>query len=134
MEPFLFHFDRVVVTILHSVADLKVVLKDKEGFISDLMLDVYRYADDNERLKKKLKDADSQMVDSMKRIKDLSAVLQHFKEASKLLVDLVDPAAGEAAEEKTLLSRLQEAPQKLSAYVMSTVKSYVSTTLVLIKA
>ncbi|KAG2589447.1 hypothetical protein PVAP13_5NG017500 [Panicum virgatum] len=74
------------------------------------------------------------MVDSMKRIKDLSAELQDFKEASKLLIDLVDPVVVEATEERSLLSRLQEATQKLSTYVLSTVKSYVSTALGLVKA
>lgn len=49
-------------------------------------------------------------------------------------MDLVDPVAGDAAEERTLLQRLQEAPQKLSAYVMGTVKSYVSTALGIVKA
>lgn len=49
-------------------------------------------------------------------------------------MDLVDPVSGNAAEERTLLQRLQEAPHKLSAYVMGTVKSYVSTALGLVKA
>ena len=124
----------VVIMLCYDV-ELKVVLKAKQGFISDLMLDVYRYTDAHDKLEKKLRDVDRQMVDSMQRIKDLSTELQHYSDATKVVLDLVDPAAGEAAEETaTLLQQVQEAPQKLSAYVVGTVKLYVSTALGLVKA
>jgi len=110
----------------HS-AEIKRIQEAKNKAMKELR-------DANEKLEKKLKDADSQMVDSMMRIKDLSAELQDFKEASKLLIDLVDPVVVEATEERSLLSRLQEATQKLSAYVLSTVKSYLLTALGLVKA
>ena len=66
---------RAVANLFCSDVELKVVLKAKEGFISDRMLDVYRYTDAHDKLEKKLKDFDNQMVDSMKRIKSLSAEL-----------------------------------------------------------
>lgn len=62
--------------------------------------------DANQELEKKLKDADRQMVDSMKRIKALSAELQDFKDAAKLIVEMVGPVAGETEGEMTLLQHL----------------------------
>ncbi|KAG2562115.1 hypothetical protein PVAP13_8KG275805 [Panicum virgatum] len=90
--------------------------------------------DAHQILEKKLKDADHQMVDSMKRIKALSAELQDFKDAAKLVVDMVDPVAVEAEGEKTMLQHLQEVPQKFTAYVTETTKSYVATALGLLKS
>ena len=94
---------KVVIFPCNFDAELKTLLKAKEDFITDLTLDVYRYTDAHQNLEKKLKDADQQMVDSMKRIKALSAELQDFKDAAKLVVDMVDPVTGEAEGEKTLL-------------------------------
>ena len=94
---------KVVIFPCNFDAELKTLLKAKEDFITDLTLDVYRYTDAHQNLEKKLKDADHQMVDSMKRIKALSAELQDFKDAAKLVVDMVDPVTGEAEGEKTLL-------------------------------
>ena len=101
------------------------MLKAKEGFITDLMLDVYRYTDAHQILEMKLKDADRQKVDSRKQIQDLSSELQGFKDAAKLVVGMVDSVTGKAEGEKSLLQRLQEVPQKFSAYVTDTTKSYV---------
>ena len=125
---------KVVIFPCNFDAELKTLLKAKEDFITDLTLDVYRYTDAHQNLEKKLKDADHQMVDSMKRIKALSAELQDFKDAAKLVVDMVDPITGEAEGEKTLLQRLQVVPQKFMAYVTETTKSYVATALGLLKS
>jgi len=125
---------KVVIFPCNFDAELKTLLKAKEDFITDLTLDVYRYTDAHQNLEKKLKDADHQMVDSMKRIKALSAELQDFKDAAKLVVDMVDPVTGEAEGEKTLLQCLQVVPQKFMAYVTETTKSYVATALGLLKS
>jgi hypothetical protein len=87
----------------------------------------YTYA--NQDLEKKLKDADSQMVDPVKQIQSSSAELQEFKDAAMIIADMVDPVVGESKEQRTLLQHSQGDPQKFTAYVMETTKSYVVTTL-----
>ena len=87
---------KVVIFPCNFDAELKTLLKAKEDFITDLTLDVYRYTDAHQNLEMKLKDADHQMVNSMKWIKALSAELQDFKDVAKLVVDMVDPVTGEA--------------------------------------
>ena len=79
------------------------MLKAKEDFLTDLKLDVYHYTDANQELERKLKGADHQLVDSMKWIKALSTELQDFKDAAKLIVDMMDPVTGEAEGKRTLL-------------------------------
>jgi len=83
----------------------------------------YTYA--NQDLEKKLKDADRQMVDSVKQIQSSSAELQEFKDAATIIADMVDPVVGESKEQRTLLQHSQGDPQKFTAYVMKTTKSYV---------
>ena len=102
------------------------MLKDKEGFIPNLMLDVCRYTGANEKLEKKLKDADLQMVESMKKIQELPAEvkdLRKIRDAAGSMIDLVDPVAEDSAVERSLL---QETPREMSAYMTETTKSYVS--------
>ena len=54
--------------MVHLNAELKFLLEAKENFLLDLMLDVCRYTDANEVLEKKLKGADLQMEEFMKKI------------------------------------------------------------------
>ena len=65
----------------------------------------------------------------MKQIQTLAAELEGFKNAAKLIIDMVDPVEGEAVEQKSLLQHLWEVPQKFTIYVSETTKSYVATTL-----
>ena len=113
-------------------AEIKVSLEAKENFLLDLKLHVYHYMDANEVLEKKLKGADLQMVESIKKIQSQSAELddpKKIRDAATSLIDLVDPVAEGSGDQKTLLQCLQEAPHKFLAYMTDTTKSYVSTTL-----
>jgi len=51
------------------------------------------------------------MVDSMKQIQDMTAELQSFKDAAKLVVDLVDLVAGRTAEGKLYCNVCRRPPR-----------------------
>ena len=90
-----------------------MLLEAKESFLLDLEHDVYHYTDANEVLQKKLKGADLQMVESVKKIQALLAKVEglgKIRDAAAGLTDLVDPVADDSVEKQTLLQRLQEAP------------------------
>ena len=90
-----------------------MLLEAKESFLLDLELDVYCYTDANEVLQKKLKGADLQMVESVKKIQALLAKVEglgKIRDAAADLTDLVDPVADDSVEKQTLLQHLQEAP------------------------
>jgi len=113
------------------------LLEAKENYLLDLELDVYHYRDANEVLEKKLKAADLQMVESMKKIQELSAKVEGLEKISDEaagLIDLVDPVGEDVVEKPSFLQRLQEAPLKFSSYVTETTKSYVLTALGLLKS
>jgi hypothetical protein len=69
---------------------------------------MYRHADSVEKLTKIKADADMQMVNDMRQIKELSQQLADLETAAKVVVDMVED---EEASGKSLLNRLHEAPQ-----------------------
>jgi len=120
------------------VAELKTLMKSKERLLTDLKNDVYHFSEANEVLKKKLEGTDKQLVDSMKQIRTLvkerdrnAWELKELKSAAQL-VGMVDPLEG-AANQRRLLDRLREAPQKFVSYVSGTTKSYVTSAFSILK-
>ena len=72
------------------------------------------------------------MVESMKKIQELSTEVEGLKKiscAAADLINLVDHVGEDIVEKSSLLQRLQEAPLKFSSYVTETTKSYVLTAL-----
>jgi hypothetical protein len=53
---------------------------------------------------------------------------------ARVVVDMVDPPEEGVINERTLLERLHEAPQKISGYISETTKTYVARILGLIKS
>ena len=109
--------------------------------MTDLKNLVYRYTDDLERFEKMLKDADKQLVEAMTQInymaeeKDLrKKELDDLKAAALAIIDMVDPPEEGDVQGKTLLERLQGAPQKIIKYLLNTSQQYVSHVLGLVKS
>ena len=96
--------------------ELKKLLVTKEELVTDLTNLVYRRTDDVEKLSKIKADADRQLVQSMKQIKDLAAErglqaeeLADLKMAAQAVVNMVDPVKdGEAGH---------DAPQKITSFL-----------------
>ena len=85
--------------------------------------------------------ADVQLVQCMQQIKNLVAEkdicnkeLADLKTAAQAVVDMVDPPEGSVEEGRTLLERLQAAPQRITNYLSETTRQYVSHVLGLVKS
>lgn len=77
-----------------------------------------------EKLSKIKTDADKQLVQSIKQIKDLVAKrglqaqeLADLKTAAQAMVDMVDPIESSGARDKSLVEQLREAPQKIASFL-----------------
>ena len=117
--------------------ELKKLLVTKEELVTDLTNLVYRRTDEVEKLSKIQADSDKQLVDSMKRIKDLAAnrdlkakQLANLEAAAQTVVKMVEE--GEAGD-KSLVERLHEAPQKITSFLSDTSKQYLAHALGLVK-
>ena len=117
------------------------MLETKEDLVTDLKILMYRHADEIEKLTNINKDTDKQLVEAMQQITDLAAKrdrqkkeLNELKAASQVIVDMVDPLEEGAEQTKTLLERLQGAPQKIIKYLSDTSRQYVSHVLGLVKS
>jgi hypothetical protein len=72
-----------------------------------------------ELLAKRLEDADQQLVQYMKQIKSMAEQkerkqkqLEDPQEAAQVVINMVDPSEEGVVDDRTLLERLYEAPQK----------------------
>ena len=106
--------------------------------MTDLTNIMYRHADAMEKLTKIKADSNKQMVRDMKQIKDLTAdrdqkaqQLADLEAVAKVVVEMVEE---EGAGDKSLLERLQEAPQRLSIFFSETSREYLSHALGLVKS
>ena len=79
-----------------------------DELVIDLKNIMYRHTDAVEELTKIKADADKQMVNDMKQIRELSQQLADHEVAAKVVIDMVED---EEAGGKSLLDRLREAPQ-----------------------
>ena len=86
-------------------------------------------------------DADKQLVQSMKQIKDLAAErdlqakeLADLKTAAQVVVDMLDPIEEGGADARPLLERLREALQKVAGFLSETLKQYIAHVLGLAKS
>lgn len=109
------------------------MLVTKEELVTDLENLVYHYTDDLEKFGKLLKDADKQFVEAATQIKKMAEEkelqekeLDELKAAAQAVIDMVDPPEEGIAQSKTLLERLQGAPQKIIKYLSDTSRQYVS--------
>ena len=116
------------------------MLVTKEELVTDLENLVYHYTDDLEKFGKLLKDADKQFVEAATQIKKMAEEkelqekeLDELKAAAQAVIDMVDPPEEGIAQSKTLLERLQGAPQKIIKYLSDTSRQYVSHVLGLVK-
>jgi len=87
-----------------------------------------------------LKDGDNQLLEAMQQIKEMAKQkdlrekeLEELKTAAQAVVDMVDPPKEGTVQDKTLLERLQGAPQKIVKYLSDTSRQYVSHVLGLVK-
>jgi hypothetical protein len=94
-----------------------------------------------EFLMKQLKDADKQLVQCMQQIKFMAEEkelmwkhLEDLQETAQVVVDMVDPLGEVVVDNRTLLERLREAPQKIASYVSETTMTYVAHVLGLVKS
>jgi peptidoglycan hydrolase CwlO-like protein len=85
---------------------------------------LYRCTDDIKRLQKVIADTKQQFVDCLQQIKMLGEEkeqqqkeLEDLKEATKKLIDMVDPQEGGEADGRSLLERLLGAPQKVLSFL-----------------
>jgi predicted LPLAT superfamily acyltransferase len=90
------------------------------------------YKDDAEKFIKALQDAHEQLVECMTQIKDMATEkelkgkeLEELKGAAQVVVDMVDPPEDGVINERTLLERHRDAPQKISGYISETTKTYI---------
>ena len=106
--------------------------------MTDLTNIMYRHADVVEKLTKIKVDADKQMVNNMKQIRDLAAdrdqkaqQLADLEAADQVVIDMVED---EEAGGKSLLDRLREAPQQLGSFFSDTSRDYLAHALGLVKS
>jgi hypothetical protein len=98
-------------------------------------------SDDVERLAKLLEDANQQLLQCMKQIKSMAEEkelkqkqLEDLQEAPQVVVNMVDPSEEGVVDNRNLLERLDEAPQKIAGYFSETTKTYVAHVLGLVKS
>ena len=104
-----------------EVERLKKLLVTKKEPVTNLKILVYRCPGEVERLTKIMEHADVQLVQCMQQIKNLVAEkdicnkeLADLKTVAQAVVDMVDPPEGSVEEGRTLLERLQAAPQRIT--------------------
>lgn len=107
------------------------MLVTKKEPVTNLKILVYRCPGEVERLTKIMEHADVQLVQCMQQIKNLVAEkdicnkeLADLKTAAQAVVDMVDPPEGSVEEGRTLLERLQAAPQRITNYLSETTRQY----------
>lgn len=100
-----------------------------------------KHKDEMEKFDKMLRDADKQLAESLLQIKNMTEdkdlrekELDELKVVAQALVDMVDPPEESTQADKTLLERLQCAPQKIMRYLSDTTRGYVSHVLGLVKS
>jgi hypothetical protein len=140
MRKVVSEFVRALLGLL-LLAELNDIVRNKDDKITDLKNLVYRHSDDAEKLIKALQDADVKLVECMTQIRDMAAEkelknkeLEELKGVAQVVVDMVDPLEEGVINERTLLERLREAPQKISGYSSKTTKTYVAHILGLVKS
>ena len=106
--------------------------------MTDLTNIMYHHTDAVEKLTKLKADADKQMVNDMKQIRELAAdrdqkaqQLADLEAAAQVVVEMVED---EEAAGKSLLARLREAPQRLSSFFSDTSRDYLAHALGLVKS
>jgi hypothetical protein len=94
-----------------------------------------------ELLMKQLEDADKQLVQCMQQMKSMAEEkelmqkqLEDLQEAAQVVIDMVDPLGEGVVNNRTLLERLREAPQKIASYISETNRTYVAHMLGLVKS
>jgi hypothetical protein len=117
------------------------LIKYKEELLTDTKNLLYRSSDDVERLAKLLKNADQQLLQCMKQIKSMAEEkelkqkqLEDLQEAAHVVVNMVEPSKEGVVDNRTLLKRLHEAPQKIVGYISETTTTYVAHMLGLVKS
>jgi hypothetical protein len=94
-----------------------------------------------ELVAKKLKDVDHKLVQCMQQIKSMfeekelrQKQLEELQEVAHVAINMVDPPEEGVVDNRTLLERLHEAPQKIAGYVNKTSKTYMADVLGLVKS
>jgi hypothetical protein len=102
---------------------------------------LYRRTDDVERLQKVITDTEQQFANCLQQIKTLGEEkeqrqkeLEDLKGAAQNLVDMVDPQEAGEADERPLLERLLEAPQKVLSFLTEAPIACVSHALSFVKS
>jgi hypothetical protein len=102
---------------------------------------LYHRTDDVKRLQKVIADTEQQFADCLQQIKTLGEEkeprqkeLEDLKGAAQKLVDMVDPQEGDEADERPLLERLLEAPQKVLSFLTEAPIACVSHALSFVKS
>jgi ABC-type transporter Mla subunit MlaD len=102
---------------------------------------LYHRTDDVEKLQKVIADTKKQFVDCLQQIKTLGEEkeqrqkeLEDLRVAAQQLVEVVDPLEDGAADGRSLLERLREAPQKVLSFVTKASTTHVSHALGLVKS
>ena len=121
-----------------TFTELKSLLVKKDELVTDLTNIMYRHADVVEKLSKIKADSDKQLVEDMKRIKDLAAdrdlkaqQLADLEAVAQVVIAMVEE---EGAGSKSLLERLREAPHQLSSFFSDTSRDYLGHALGLVKS
>ena len=84
------------VYVFLALTELNSLLSRKDNEVTDLTNIMYRHTDAVEKLIKIKADANKQMVNDMRQIKELSQQLSDLEVAAKVVVDMVeDEGAGE---------------------------------------
>ena len=106
--------------------------------MTDLTNIMYRHADAVEKLSKIKADSDKQLVEDMKRIKDLAAdrdlkaqQLADLEAVAQVVVGMVEE---EGPSNKTLVECLREAPQRITSFFADTSREYLAHALGLVKS
>ena len=99
----------------------------------DLKLLMYCRADEIEKLQKMKADFDTQLVDMLRQVKDLSESkislqqkLDELKVTAQAVMDMVDLSEEEAEAPFTLVEQLRKVPQGIIKYHSETTRQYVS--------
>lgn len=100
-----------------------------------------KHKDEMEKFEKMLRDADKRLAESLQQIKKMAEEkdlrekeLGELKAVAQTVVDMVDPPKESTQANKTLLKRLQCAPQKIMRYLSDTTCGYVLHVLGLVKS
>jgi len=112
--------------------------------VLDLKILVYPNADEIEKLKKIKEDSDREAVTALMQLKDLSesrdlmqqelVELRDVKDATQVVVGLVEIPEGNEDEPLMLAGRLRKIPESFKRYVSTTTRQYVGHALGLVKS